>query len=165
MDLLVHWYFLILVLVLGSLSNPAGNTKEILNSKNTLLLTDWVKLKANTTCFREKTLTLLVIQCKDKRCPTPNTTLTNPSHPQIPKRCSDLGTSFTELLDLGYILSREWRLNVLAHLLHITGNQDSPGTKIGIRGSLQFSNPNIRANSNLENNKEKRQIVLNSATD
>ena len=41
----------------------------------------------------------------------------------------DLGAGFTELLDLGYVLSREGRLNILAHLFHVTGNQDSPGTE------------------------------------
>lgn len=42
---------------------------------------------------------------------------------------TDLGTGFTELLDLGYVVGREGRLHVLAHLLHIAGNQDSPAAQ------------------------------------
>lgn len=42
---------------------------------------------------------------------------------------TDLGTCFAELLDLGYVVSRECRLQILAHLLHITGNQDGPATR------------------------------------
>ena len=56
-------------------------------------------------------------------------TLTNLSPPSDPQRMPDLGAGFTELLDLGYVLSGEGRLNILAHLFHVTGNQDSPGTE------------------------------------
>jgi hypothetical protein len=52
-------------------------------------------------------------------------TLSNQTHPHS----TDLGTSFAELLDLGYIVRRECRLNILTHLLHITGNQDGPATQ------------------------------------
>lgn len=42
---------------------------------------------------------------------------------------ADLGTGFAELLDLCYIVCRERRLNVLAHLLHVAGDQDGPATQ------------------------------------
>lgn len=42
-------------------------------------------------------------------------------------RLKYLGTTFAESLDLGHISSRVERPDIFAHLLHVAGDEDSPG--------------------------------------
>lgn len=75
------------------------------------------KLATNTSEKKKKS-NFLQIQHKDDH--RQDGTLSNQTH---------LGTGFAELLDLGYVVCREGGLNILAHLLHVTGDQHGPATQ------------------------------------